>query len=195
MAEGTVKWFSNEKGFGFIEREGGDDVFVHYSAISGTGYKSLTEGQKVEFEVVQGPKGASGRERAAVRSRSIDGSGDVLLRRAPEGPAALSGCSGRMAPDGDHTRRCSTSPGSRGSTSTDDEVERLPASSSAILDAVSKVAELDLSDVPPTAHPLDLVNVWAEDEPRESLSLEDALRTRPTARAASSACRRPHEPC
>lgn len=54
---GTVKWFSNEKGFGFIEREGADDVFVHFSAISGDGYKSLTEGQKVEFEVVQGPKG------------------------------------------------------------------------------------------------------------------------------------------
>ena len=55
---GTVKWFSNEKGFGFIAREGGDDVFVHFSAITMDGYKSLTEGQKVEFEVVQGPKGA-----------------------------------------------------------------------------------------------------------------------------------------
>jgi CspA family cold shock protein len=55
---GTVKWFSNEKGFGFIAREGADDVFVHFSAINGEGYKSLTEGQKVEFEVVQGPKGA-----------------------------------------------------------------------------------------------------------------------------------------
>jgi cold shock protein len=58
LAEGTVKWFSNEKGFGFIEREGGDDVFVHFSAITGEGYKSLAEGQKVEFEVVDGPKGA-----------------------------------------------------------------------------------------------------------------------------------------
>jgi len=58
LAEGTVKWFSNEKGFGFIEREGGDDVFVHFSAIAGEGYKSLAEGQKVEFEVVDGPKGA-----------------------------------------------------------------------------------------------------------------------------------------
>ena len=57
--QGTVKWFSNEKGYGFISRpEGGDDVFVHFSAISGEGYKSLTEGQRVEFEVVQGPKGA-----------------------------------------------------------------------------------------------------------------------------------------
>ena len=55
---GTVKWFSNEKGFGFIAREGADDVFVHFSAIAGEGYKSLAEGQKVEFEVVQGPKGA-----------------------------------------------------------------------------------------------------------------------------------------
>ena len=58
MAQGTVKWFSNEKGFGFIEREGGDDVFVHFSAITMEGYKSLAEGQRVEFEVVEGPKGA-----------------------------------------------------------------------------------------------------------------------------------------
>ena len=58
MAEqGTVKWFSNEKGFGFISREGQDDVFVHFSAIEGEGYKSLAEGQSVEFDVVDGPKG------------------------------------------------------------------------------------------------------------------------------------------
>jgi len=57
VAEGTVKWFSNEKGYGFIEREGGDDVFVHFSAITMEGYKSLTEGQRVSFEVVQGDKG------------------------------------------------------------------------------------------------------------------------------------------
>ena len=57
LAEGTVKWFSNEKGFGFIEREGGDDVFVHFSAITMDGYKSLNEGQRVSFEIVQGDKG------------------------------------------------------------------------------------------------------------------------------------------
>jgi CspA family cold shock protein len=57
LAEGTVKWFSNEKGYGFIEREGGDDVFVHHSAIQMEGYRSLTEGQRVQFEVVQGDKG------------------------------------------------------------------------------------------------------------------------------------------
>ncbi|MGH3052788.1 MAG: cold-shock protein [Gaiellaceae bacterium] len=58
MAQGTVKWFSNEKGYGFIQPEEGEDVFVHFSAISDEGYKSLQEGQRVEFEVVQGPKGA-----------------------------------------------------------------------------------------------------------------------------------------
>jgi CspA family cold shock protein len=57
LAEGTVKWFSNEKGYGFIEREDGDDVFVHFSAISMDGYKSLREGQRVEFEIVEGGKG------------------------------------------------------------------------------------------------------------------------------------------
>ena len=55
--QGTVKWFSNEKGYGFIEREEGDDVFVHFSAINMDGYKTLTEGQRVEFEIVQGDKG------------------------------------------------------------------------------------------------------------------------------------------
>ncbi len=60
MAEretGTVKWFNSRKGFGFIEREGADDVFVHYSAISGDGFRNLEEGQKVEFTVTDGDKG------------------------------------------------------------------------------------------------------------------------------------------
>jgi len=57
MASGKVKWFSSQKGYGFIEQEGGADVFVHFSAISGEGYKELQEGQKVEFEVTQGQKG------------------------------------------------------------------------------------------------------------------------------------------
>jgi cold shock protein len=57
VAVGKVKWFNNSKGYGFIEQEGGNDVFVHFSAILGTGYKSLEEGQQVEFEITQGPKG------------------------------------------------------------------------------------------------------------------------------------------
>jgi CspA family cold shock protein len=57
MTQGTVKWFNGDKGFGFIERADGDDVFVHFSEIQGEGFKNLTEGQQVEFEVAQGPKG------------------------------------------------------------------------------------------------------------------------------------------
>ena len=58
MAQGTVKWFNSEKGYGFIAQDGGgDDVFVHFSAIQMQGYKALEENQKVEFEVTQGPKG------------------------------------------------------------------------------------------------------------------------------------------
>jgi CspA family cold shock protein len=57
MLQGTVKWFNESKGFGFIEQEEGKDIFVHYSAIQGNGFKTLNEGDKVEFEVVDGPKG------------------------------------------------------------------------------------------------------------------------------------------
>ncbi|APU16110.1 MULTISPECIES: cold-shock protein [Actinoalloteichus] len=57
MAQGTVKWFNSEKGFGFIAQESGPDVFVHYSEISGDGYRSLEENQRVEFDINQGPKG------------------------------------------------------------------------------------------------------------------------------------------
>ena len=57
MAQGTVKWFNGDKGYGFIAVEGGPDVFVHFSAITGGGYRSLDEGQKVEFDITQGQKG------------------------------------------------------------------------------------------------------------------------------------------
>ena len=57
LKKGKVKWFNEAKGYGFIEQEGGGDIFVHYSAIKGDGFKTLAEGQEVQFEVVQGPKG------------------------------------------------------------------------------------------------------------------------------------------
>ena len=85
MAEGTVKWFSNEKGYGFIERGNGEaDVFVHFSAIAGEGYKSLTEGQRVSFEVVQGDKGL---QAANVRS-ALDLS-EPRSRGLREGPLVV----------------------------------------------------------------------------------------------------------
>ncbi len=57
MVQGTVKWFNGQKGYGFITKDDGQDVFVHYSAITGQGFRSLEEGQRVEFEITQGPKG------------------------------------------------------------------------------------------------------------------------------------------
>ena len=79
MAQGTVKWFNAEKGFGFIAQEdGGDDVFVHYSAIQSQGYKSLDENQKVEFDVTQGPKGPQ-----AENVRPSDLRGDTSLQPGP----------------------------------------------------------------------------------------------------------------
>ena len=88
---GTVKWFSNEKGFGFIAREGGDDVFVHFSAITMDGYKSLTEGQKVEFEVVQGPKGA---QAANVTAAALAQAANGLAAGPDRGPPQCSSSTG-----------------------------------------------------------------------------------------------------
>ena len=66
MEQGTVKWFNDAKGFGFLSRATGDDVFVHHSAIQGNGFRSLQEGQQVEFNVVKGPKGFQGENVRAI---------------------------------------------------------------------------------------------------------------------------------
>ena len=67
MIEGTVKWFNDSKGYGFIEQENGDDVFVHHSAINSDGFKSLSEGQRVSFEVEQGEKGPAATNVTAIK--------------------------------------------------------------------------------------------------------------------------------
>jgi cold shock protein len=68
--KGTVKWFNNSKGFGFIQRDQGNDVFVHFRAIKGDGYRSLEEGQRVEFNVTQGPKGPQAEDVSVVDDQS-----------------------------------------------------------------------------------------------------------------------------
>ena len=82
MPTGVVKWFSDQKGYGFIVRdEGGEDVFVHHTGIQGTGRRSLQEGQRVEFEVTQGPKGP---QATNVRPGSVEGAGP-----GPEDPGSF----------------------------------------------------------------------------------------------------------
>ena len=71
MPRGRVKWFNDKKGYGFIEQENGEDVFVHFSAITEEGFKSLSEGQEVEFEVTSGPKGAQAKNATKVKIRRI----------------------------------------------------------------------------------------------------------------------------
>src|SRR5262249_19769715 len=84
MAHGTVKWFNDAKGFGFITQEGGEDVFVHFSAIQAQGFKSLAEGDRVEFEVTRGPKGLQ----------------PATLRRADRSAKECGGGRGGAAPPG-----------------------------------------------------------------------------------------------
>ena len=100
---GKVKWFNDAKGYGFIERADGDDVFVHYTAIQGTGFRSLSEGQEVEFEVVDGPKGKQAANVTKVAAQQ--GSARLTLRvvdrhRNPGDFAASPGFSFRSVPCG-----------------------------------------------------------------------------------------------
>ena len=90
MAQGTVKWFNDAKGYGFIQVEGGEDVFVHYSAIQAQGFKSLAEGDKVEFEVTKGPKGlqASNVRKSRRKRRRPLGGPPGRIRRAVSFPRA-----------------------------------------------------------------------------------------------------------
>ena len=80
---GKVKWFNNAKGYGFIERDGGSDVFVHFSAVQGNGFRTLEEGQAVEFEIVDGSEGPAGRQRHETRLAL------VRRRRAAASPVSV----------------------------------------------------------------------------------------------------------
>ena len=99
MAQGTVKWFNGDKGYGFIAVEGGQDVFVHFSAITGGGYRSLEEGQKVELDITQGQKGPQAENVRVIgwthRQDDAGAEGDCPLRGKQrlhsEGPGALAG--------------------------------------------------------------------------------------------------------
>ncbi len=91
MAQGTVKWFNGDKGYGFIAVEGGPDVFVHFSAITGGGYRSLEEGQKVEFDITQGQQ--IGRD--DVDARAIAGAFTLVVQRRSRLPAAVAGSPSR----------------------------------------------------------------------------------------------------
>ena len=84
MATGTVKWFNESKGFGFISQESGPDVFVHFSAISGDGFKTLAEGQTVEFTISQGEKGPQAENVVAVLSTSGKLISNLRLARGPQ---------------------------------------------------------------------------------------------------------------
>jgi len=77
MAKGIVKWFDDAKGYGFIEQDTGEDVFVHYTAIAGEGYRSLTEGSEVEFEIEESPKGPRAAEVVVIKAATQPESGAV----------------------------------------------------------------------------------------------------------------------
>jgi len=80
MPTGTVKWFNNSKGYGFIEpQDGGEDVFVHYSAVQGSGFRTLVQGQMVNYEVERGPKG--------LQARDVEAQGEAPQGEAPQGEA------------------------------------------------------------------------------------------------------------
>ena len=104
MAKGKVKWFNDAKGFGFIAQESGPDVFVHFTAIQAEGFRSLAEGDNVEFDVAQGPKGMSYRDFAA-RARSIaQGDSDILACQTMHSTAQVMDCGVRVRDPVDSAR-------------------------------------------------------------------------------------------
>jgi CspA family cold shock protein len=85
MATGRVKWFSNQKGYGFLTTDAGEDVFVHYSAIEGGGFKTLREDEEVEFEIVEGPKGYQAQSVVKLQGDELQGDEDEPQGDEPQG--------------------------------------------------------------------------------------------------------------
>ena len=187
LARSSVSWqkapssgFRTRRATASSSAREADDVFVHFSAIAMDGYKSLTEGQRVSASRSCRATRAC-RRRTSRRSRASFGT--ELSEGLREEPFVLAMHGRETILRGSawrsHEKKCCTSRGSRGSSCPTTRSTRFQEQLSAILEAVSKVSELDLTDVPPTAHPLEIANAWAEDEPHAALPLDDVFANAP----------------